>query len=125
MKLTKAFPVRIDLVTYAGDDDERTFGLRDPDGYTDTSGWTGRMQVRTDPDATTTILDSDAGDITLLFGIQGTAPDQYNVSILMHGTKTANLGKFVGWYDLEVMDMSGRRETLFHGLFRVEPDVTR
>lgn len=67
------------------------------------------------------------GDILITTGIQGTAPDQYNleVSIAADRMARASLRGLVGWYDLEVTDASGRPTTLLHGQFLVESDVTR
>lgn len=119
-------PPRIPIITYAGDAFHQTFGLRDADGYTDTSDWTGRMKIKAHKDDPAALLDSGAGEIVLTFGVQGTPPDQWNIEMFISSTNMSKpaLRGLVGWYDLEVTDTSGRPVTAFGGPFCVEGDVT-
>lgn len=127
---TSTLPARYRLDAYQGDAWSRQFAFkyRDSAGalqLLDTTGWTARMGIKARKSDTSYLLDSDAGQITLTTGIQGTAPHQYNLDVLISGTNTASLSAgLVGVYDIALIDTTGRETTMLHGQFCVEGQVS-
>lgn len=126
----KELPASYDITVYRGDAYYAPIRIwyRDESGdaqLLDTDGWTGRMGVKSSKTAITHLLHSDAGQITVNTGIQGTGEDAYCVEIIISKTRTAALTSgLVGVYDLELTDTSGRPRTYLAGTFCVEGDVS-
>jgi len=128
-----SLPVRYNLAVYRGDDLVRTFApwYRLPDGTAailDTTGWTGRMQVRPDPDSSVVLVEATTANGYLTTGIQGSGDRRYALGLHIPG---AVLGAdrlpagLVAVYDIELADTAGHKQTFYYGTFRVDGDVTR
>lgn len=99
---------------------ERVFTFYNQDGTTpfDLTGYSARMQIRRDIDATTTLLDltTENGRIAL-GGAEGT------ITLTLTPGETAALTDD-GVYDLEISTAEAVYRVL-KGAFRLDPEVTR
>ncbi|MDQ3540784.1 MAG: hypothetical protein M3440_08865 [Chloroflexota bacterium] len=89
-----------------------------------TTGFTGRMQIRAGLDGAliSTFL---TGTGRLTVGIQGTAPDQYNVGIVLPNSVTVALTDWgLGVYDLELTDPFGIITRVYAGNCVLSREVT-
>lgn len=91
----------------------------------DTTGFTARMAIRASYDGPV-LLSATTENGRLQTGIRGTAPNQYNLGIVLSSTATAALGDWgLGVYDLEVVDAIGNVTRVYHGAATLEREVTR
>lgn len=121
------FPIRYDIAVYRGDTWERMFRFIARDGTTgdayllDTTDFSASFQVRETVDSVGVLTAA----VTRV-GVQGTAPNQYNLSVSIPSDVTENYPHGATWrYDLELTDPSGRPKTMMYGEFYVQGDVSR
>lgn len=84
------------------------------------SGYTARMQVRREIDATATLIEltTENGRITIY-------PSLGTIELNLTSTETGALARG-GYYDLEIIDTSsGDVQKVLRGEFRLEKEVTR
>lgn len=126
----KQLPAEYDITVYRGDAYYMPLRIwyTDSNGdpqLLDTDGWTARMGVKASKDATTHLLHSDSGHITLTTGIIGTGADAHCLEVYIPKNRTASLTSgLIGVYDIELTDQSGRPLTYLAGRFCVEGDVS-
>lgn len=99
-------------------------------GGVDLSSYSARMQVREAPQSA--LLVEFNSDLTANGAIlmSGAAEDREdgangNLRIFMSAANAAALPRFVGRYDLELVDSTGYVIRLLEGQFRIEPEITR
>lgn len=128
-------PVTYDMdgenAIYRGDTYQRLFRpIYDNNGTAtilDTTGWTARMQVRpgTEEDDPVVAEYSTANGRLTTGGINAT-PLPYALGVfLTHEDTEALPAGFMGFYDVELTDTAGFRQTYYKGRFHVEGDITR
>lgn len=129
-------PIRYDIdgdnAVYRGDIYHRLFRpwYRQPDGTAAilaTTGWTARMQVRTGKaEDSPVVLEVSTANGRIVTGQQDDPTLPYSVGLFLTHEDTGGLPPgFMGYYDLELTDTAGLRQTYYHGVFHVEGDVTR
>lgn len=121
-------PVRHDIVIEQGTYWSMELMCYDDAGaLVDTAGWNARMHVRATVESGGVVfpeLNATNGRITL--GIQGTAPDQYNVLItILHGDTDGAVNWGLGVYDVLLIDAYGRQYRPVEGTAVLSPAVTR
>ena len=98
----------------------RTFTIQNPDGTVyDLTGFSARMQIRRDYDATTTmfVASSTNGHISIspLFG---------EITVDISASETATITRD-GVYDLEIFDADGLVYKVVKGRFTLDREVTK
>lgn len=98
-----------------------TWTTGDPATPVNLTGYSARMQVRTEVDATDTILDltSLVGGAITLGGAAGT------IALDLSATSTADVTPGTHVYDLELVSGAGVVTRLLQGSFVVSAEVTR
>lgn len=131
MSKPHALPIRYDLRVYRGDTLERMIAIwYRADGIAlllDTAGWTARMQVRPEKNSGTVTLNATTENGYLSTGIRENADGRrWCFHMNIPGEAIGKIpGGFIGYYDIEFTDPTGRRQTFYYGDFLVEGDVTR
>jgi hypothetical protein len=110
-----------------GSDWYRTLGLKLDDGsYLNTAGYTARMQIRASKESPTVLLELTTGNGRIQVGIQGSAPNQYNVLLAVLGSISSPLTDWgLGYYDLELVDTFGVPQRIIEGNVTLNREVTR
>lgn len=116
------FPIRADLALVKGDPYSKALGLRTAAGLVDTVGWWGLLQVRNA--AGVLVAESSTANGRITVGIQGTAPNQWNVLIEIPAMVTAALTDWgVGDWQLQLGPASSSAITYFGGKSWLTPDI--
>lgn len=120
-----------DNAIYRGDTYQRLFRPWYDDNGTarvlDTTGWTARMQVRPgknedDP----VVFEASTANGRLVTGGVDATPLSYAVGLFLTNEDTEQFPPgFMGYYDIELTDTAGFRQTYYKGRFHVEGDITR
>lgn len=124
-------PVRYDMTVYRGDPYTRMFNIvyTDETGTAqtlDTTGWSGVFAVRLSRAAkVNTLFIGRTTDGRLTTGIQTDGVYTWCLMLSMTEADTeAFTPGYVGVYDIELRDTSGRKVTVYTGQFCVEGDVS-
>lgn len=126
----RTFPIRFDLTgedaIIQGATWRRHFSFIFDDGTLwDTAGFTARMKVRATMDGPV-LLDMNIGTGRLETGIRGTAPNQYNLAMILTPDYTSPLVDWgLGVYDVELTDLSARVYRVLEGFCALSREVTR
>ena len=115
-------PGRYDFTIYQGASFDRTFTWRtgDPAANVNLTGYTGRMQVRSNTTAPTVALEvSTANGRMALGGAAG------SIAVTVTATDTAALAAGYFVYDMELVSPGGAVTRLLEGRITVSPEVTR
>jgi hypothetical protein len=115
------FPIRAELQLMRGDAYVRALGLRTAAGLVDTAGWYGLLQVR---DAAGTVkLEASTANSRIVMGIQGTAPNQWNLLINIPKAVMTAVPDLTGCeWQLEAGPASASSVTYFGGPVTLTPD---
>lgn len=123
----KGFPIYKPMKAYRGDVWEKVFRFIAKHPTTgepylvDTADFTARFQVRATVDSTSVLTAA-----LCIVGVSGTGPNQRNLTVRIPAAVTATYPHGATWrYDLELVDPSGRPQTMFYGPFDVQGDVTK
>ncbi len=112
---------RYNMVCDQGSSFERIIEIKDTDGQVfSLVGYTGRMQIRRDVDATSTLM-----ELTTANGRLSISGSLGAITIALTPALTATLTRS-GVYDLEIVETAtGDVHKVLRGEFRVEKEVTR
>lgn len=120
---------RYDLVIEQGATYERKIAYRDAAGVlVSLTDWSVQSHVRENiADATPKIVLAGGGGIDYIkTGSFGSAPNNYNISINISPTVTvAQTSYTTGYWDMELVDPSGKVIRLLEGRVKIVPEVTR
>jgi hypothetical protein len=115
------FPIRADLALVKGDAYAKAIGLITAAGLVNTAGWYGLLQVW-DPDGVL-IAESSTANGRITVGIQGTAPNQWNVLVEVPAIVTAALTDWgIGEWQVQLGPASTSAVTYFGGKAWLIPD---
>ena len=112
---------RYNIVCDQGSSFTRVIEIKDADGLVfSLVGYTGRMQIRRDVDATTSLMELTTDNSRLtISGALG------QITLTLNPTETAQLTRS-GVYDLEIVKTATSEvHKVLRGEFRVEKEVTR
>ncbi len=125
-------PAHHDLTIIQGDDFLWNFGFKYYDFATsslkllNTAGWSAKLKVRTDFDSATVLLEMSTANSRATVGIQGTAPNQYNLSLFCPNAVTAALTDWgQGVWDLKLVDGTGHEQMVMFGTCCLQREVSR
>ena len=84
------------------------------------------MQIRASKESPTVLLELTTGNGRIQVGIQGSAPNQYNVLLAVLGSISSPLTDWgLGYYDLELVDTFGVPQRIIEGNVTLNREVTR